>query len=305
MVYSIAGLLESLIGPKDGRTRPTLGGIRNNTAIPFVNNAGTANVDGIKLNTSDLVEIPAASLTSTLDVVGNLSVATNKFNVTAASGNTAIAGTANVVGDFSVATNKFNVTAASGNTAIAGTANVVGNFSVATNKFTAAASTGNTAIAGTLDVTGATALAGAVTQKAAVISGSGAGPVALTAAQSGSVVLFDRAAGTIYTLPTPAVGLYYDFHVTVSASGGNYKIITNTGTVLLIGSLINIDTDTSNAVAAWTADGSTHIAITMNGGTTGGLIGTKIRLTCLTTTRWMVEGIDQGSGSVATPFATS
>lgn len=63
-------------------------------------------------------------------------------------------GVANVDGNFSVATSKFTVAAASGNTAVAGTLGVAGNFAVATDKFTVAAATGNTVIAGTLSVTG-------------------------------------------------------------------------------------------------------------------------------------------------------
>lgn len=156
----------------------------------------------------------------------------------------------------------------------------------------------------TLSVTGATTLLGAVTQKANVISGSGA-TVTLTAAQSGSVALFDRAAGIVYTLPSPAVGLYYDFLILTTITSNAAKVITNTGTVLLIGSLVNVDTDTSNAVAAWTGDGSTHVSVSMNGTTTGGILGSFMRFTCISTTRWMVSGIIQGSGTVATPFATS
>lgn len=156
----------------------------------------------------------------------------------------------------------------------------------------------------TLSVTGATSLLGAVTQKANVISGSGA-TVTLTAAQSGSVALFDRAAGIVYTLPSPAVGLYYDFQVLTTITSNAAKVITSAGTVLLTGSLINIDTDTSNAVAAWTGDGSTHVSVSMNGTTTGGVAGTFMRFTCISATRWMVSGVIEGSGAVATPFATS
>lgn len=223
-IINISAALERLFGPVDGRSRGTIAGIRNNTAIQAVNAAATANVDIIKLNTSDIVQIPAAN---------------------------------------------------------------------------------GLTVDGPLVVTGATTLSGAITNKPNVISGSGA-TVTLTAAQSGSVVLLDRAAGITFTLPAPANGLYFDFlSLTTTTGGNNYKVITDAGTTLLIGSLINIDTDSSNAVAAWTANGSTHIAITMNGTTTGGLLGTQFRLTCISATRWMVTGIDQGSGVVATPFATS
>lgn len=177
----------------------------------------------------------------------------------------------------------------------------------------ATAFTGAVTMSSGLDVTGAltvsttTALSGAVTQKAAVISGSGA-TVTLTAAQSGSVVLMDRAAGIVFTLPAPAVGLFYDFHVTASVTAAAYKVITDAGTTLLIGSLMDIDTDSSNAVAAWVANGTTHISVNMTAAATnalGGLIGTWIRFTCVSATQWMVAGIVQGAGTVATPFATS
>lgn len=136
------------------------------------------------------------------------------------------------------------------------------------------------------------------------ISGSGA-TVTLTAAQSGSNVLFDRAAGIVFTLPVPVIGLEYTFLTSVSVTSNAYKVITDAGTTLLTGSLMNIDTDSSNAVAAWTGDGSTHISVSMNGTTTGGLKGTWMRFTAVSTTLWLVTGVDEGSGTVATPFATS
>lgn len=140
-----------------------------------------------------------------------------------------------------------------------------------------------------------------------VISGQGATRTLLEG-ESGSLVLFDRAAGIIFTLPkivAANIGMWFEFEVPVSVTSNNHKIITDAGTTFMLGSLVNINTGSGNAVAAWTADGSTIRAITMNGTTTGGLLGTRMRLTAITTTLWMVEGIDQGSGVVATPFATS
>lgn len=137
-----------------------------------------------------------------------------------------------------------------------------------------------------------------------VISGLGATRT-LNANESGSIVALDRAAGIVVTLPAPKVGAFYDFVATTSVTSNAYKIITDAGTTFLIGSLVNVDTDTSNAVAAWTADGSTHVAVNMNGTTTGGLRGTRMRLTCVSSTQWVVDGVDHGSGTVATPFATS
>lgn len=95
-----------------------------------------------------------------LNVPGNFSVATNKFTVAAATGNTAIAGTLAVVGDVAVNTNKFTITASNGNTFVGGALGAVGNFSINTNKFTVVASSGDTTVAGTLIVAGASAFSG-------------------------------------------------------------------------------------------------------------------------------------------------
>lgn len=129
--------------------------------------------------------------------------------------------------------------------------------------------------------------------------------LALTQAQGKSLIILDRAAGITITLPAPIVGTYFDFIVLTSVTSNNYKVITSGALIFLLGSLINIDTDSSNAVAAWTADGSTIVACTMNGTTTGGLKGTMFRVTCISATEWAISGIDQGNGTVATPFATS
>jgi hypothetical protein len=127
----------------------------------------------------------------------------------------------------------------------------------------------------------------------------------LNANESGSLCTFERAAGVVYTLPTAKPGAYFDFVVLTTITSNAAKVITAAGTELLIGGYTNVDTDTSNAVAAFTANGSTHVSVSMNGTTTGGILGTKLRFTCLSSTRWMVEGIVQGSGVVATAFATS
>ncbi len=128
----------------------------------------------------------AATLSSTLALTGNLAINTDKFTVTAASGNTLVAGTLAVTGaatlsstlaagnttitgtlaasgNLAIATNKFTVAAASGNTLIAGTAAITGDVAVNTDKFTVAASSGNALVAGTLAVTGAQTNTGALT----------------------------------------------------------------------------------------------------------------------------------------------
>lgn len=151
---------------------------------------------------------------------------------------------------------------------------------------------------------GLNAIFGTIVAKKKIISGLGATRT-LNANESGSTIVFDRASGTVVTLPVAPVGAFFDFLVAVTVTTNNYKIITGAGTELLIGGIISDDTDTGNAVAIFDANGSTHIAVTMNGDATGGLIGTRLRFTCLSATKWMVEGIVCGKGTVATPFATS
>ena len=164
---------------------------------------GSNGTNWISGDSTGLVTIPNnLTVTSNLDVVGNteidgnFDIATNKFRVTSATGNTSIAGTLDVAdntsisgtldvvgnteidGNFDIATNKFRVTSATGNTSIAGTLDVAdntsisgtldvadntsiaGNFDVATNKFSVTAQTGNTSIAGTLDVADNTSISG-------------------------------------------------------------------------------------------------------------------------------------------------
>ena len=165
------------------------------------------------------------------------------------------------------------------------------------------------AVSGTTGTfTGALASAGLVSTAAiagprTVISGQGAGPIILTAAQSGALCLFDRAAGIIYTLPAPVVGLWFEFHTTVTITTNAAKVITNAGTVFLGGSYVEYDVDTSRATALRTGNGTTNIAISSNGSTTGGILGSRYRVDCVSATLWIVTGVMEATGAVATAFS--
>lgn len=145
-----------------------------------------------------------------------------------------------------------------------------------------------------------------VSSKRRVISPSSATRT-LNENESGSVVLFDRAAGTVYTLPAACLpGTYFDFYVSVTATSNAHKIITGAGTELMVGQLLNCDTDTSDAVAIWKSLVATgNLAVSMNGTTKGGVKGDYIRVVKLDATTWGVHGNLNGNGTVATPFATS
>lgn len=142
--------------------------------------------------------------------------------------------------------------------------------------------------------------------KQPVINSLGA-TLTLTADKSGSLIIFDRAAGTVVTLPTtPAVGTYFDFMVAVTVTSNADKVITGSATELLVGSVLNCDTDTSDAVAIWKSLVATaNISTNFDGSTKGGIKGDYLRFTCLNSTTWQVRGVTNGTGAVATPFATS
>ena len=154
---------------------------------------------------------------------------------------------------------------------------------------------------GALSVTGTSTLSGAATQNPNVISGQGA-TATLTAAQSGSLCLFDRAAGIIYTLPAPAVGLYFDFLVTTTITSNNAEVDTDAGTTFLLGAP-NIVVDNSATSKAFQGNGTSHVKIQLNGTTKGGILGSFFRVQCVSATKWNVTGNIMGSGTLVTPFA--
>lgn len=157
------------------------------------------------------------------------------------------------------------------------------------------------------NITATGAITGSNIVSGGVISGSGA-TVTLTAAQSGQTVLMDRAAGIVFTLPTPVVGLEYSFYVKTSVTSNSYKVITDAGTTLLTGTVIGVNTASSDALLAFSGNGSSHISVLMNSASTnatGGLIGTWLRFKCISSTLWLVNGIINAGTTFTTPFSTT
>lgn len=126
----------------------------------------------------------------------------------------------------------------------------------------------------------------------------------LTAADSGAVCIFNSAAGDIYTLPTAASGLVYDFVVVTTITSNAAKVITASASEFLLGSFIQ-STDGTYTSAAHAANGTTIRAWSGNGSTTGGLAGDWFRVCGISSTQWVIWGMGRATGSEATPFATS
>lgn len=164
---------------------------------------------------------------------------------------------------------------------------------------------GNVVIPGTLAVTGAVTFSGSRSGGTRNVVDSNAATLTLTAAQSTSVVLLDRAAGTTVTLPAPVVGLSYTFAVNTSVTSNNHKVITDAGTTFILGGVAMVEAADTNSGLGALFNGTTHVSILMNGTTTGGLIGTYFDLICVTATQWVISGIVAGSGTLSTPASTS
>lgn len=91
--------------------------------------------------------------------------------------------------------------------------------------------------------------------------------------------------------------------VDATIATSSVKIGTN-GTDKFIGSVLSIDSDTSGAMAGFIPAAANDF-INLNGSDTGGVVGTCITITSLTTNKYMVNGVIVCTGSPATPFANS
>ena len=95
----------------------------------------------------------------------------------------------------------------------------------------------------------------------------------------------------------------YTIWVPTTISTSSLKIGTN-GTNKYVGTLLSVDTDSSDAVVGFTA-GATNDFINLNGTTTGGVAGSWVQIFAIAANKYMVTGNVLGSGTVATPFADS
>jgi hypothetical protein len=213
------------------------------TRLVYVGTGG-ALVDNANLTFtgSELDITGTLDVSSSADIGGDFSVATNKFTVAAATGNTTVAGTLGVTGNTTLS---GTVTVSLGATfnnsvTIAGATQLNGGFTVDTNKFVVADSTGNTTIAGTLDVDGAVNLNSSLTVDGAVDIGSTSSAVDIEAS-------------------TLAVDSTDTTNITMTANSTSNKVFaidaTNAGTgeaVLNVGSaatdLVKIDSATKTTI---------------------------------------------------------
>ena len=134
---------------------------------------------------------------------------------------------------------------------------------------------------------------------------------------AGRTLLCNAAAGE-FTLPTittgsagesagandPNVasnlGAVYTFIVQTAFTAGEIK---TDGTDLLIGYARSLMTTAATGVD-WFPGGSDTV-MSFNGTTTGGIVGTLVRVTAVASAQYFVEAYIKASGTLATPFAGS
>jgi hypothetical protein len=98
-------------------------------------------------------------------------------------------------------------------------------------------------------------------------------------------------------------GVIYTIWVPTTIATSSLKIATD-GTDKYVGSVLSIDTDSSNVTVGFVPSASNDF-INFNGGTTGGVAGTWVKIVAVAALKYMVTGVVLGTGVVATPFADS
>jgi len=139
----------------------------------------------------------------------------------------------------------------------------------------------------------------------AVISGLAGGTDArqLLASESGSLCLFDNAAGQIYILPPPTSDWKFDFLVTVAGTSNSYSIDTDAATTFMGGGVAAVSTTVAEGGDSFVATISSTVSCDLDSDVTGRLVGTSLSVSRLSSTTCGISGTIHGVGTLATPFA--
>lgn len=134
---------------------------------------------------------------------------------------------------------------------------------------------------------------------------NGATPYELSPEESGALCVAGALTGQVWRLPTPAVGMWFEFFNTIANTSLEMKVTTrDTATQFLLGSVIQASETLTQSMDVFTADGtSNHVDISQNGTTTGGEVGNYFSVTAISATQWLIRGVLQNSANDATdPF---
>ena len=119
------------------------------------------------------------------------------------------------------------------------------------------------------------------------------------------VYVVNAAAGAEVTLP-PATGsgFRYTFIVGTTVTSNTNVIQVANSDDIMQGVVIGSATSSSDSANGWVA-ASDSDTITMNGSTTGGIVGDRVELVDVAENVWAVNGTIQQTGTEATPFSAA
>jgi hypothetical protein len=135
------------------------------------------------------------------------------------------------------------------------------------------------------------------------------GVVAITAsatlnpgAHGGVPVVLNAAAGLTVTLPAATgSGVTYEIIVGTTVTSNSYIIKVANASDVMMGAL-TVATDIAGVTCPTT---STSDTITMSGSTTGGVLGSRVKLIDAAANKWQVSGELVSTGAEATPFSAT
>jgi len=154
---------------------------------------------------------------------------------------------------------------------------------------------------GEVEIGGALTLKGGYEGKRRVVELDGT-TAAPTAAQSGTVFVFDGTACTV-TLPAAAAGLEYFFVVKTTQTGD--AVITTESSDKISGAIFNTraslnQTNLSNTATVVDGIPATTNTLTFNGTTKGGVIGSYVHIVGMATNKYHVNGVLISTGTMVT-----
>jgi hypothetical protein len=156
-----------------------------------------------------------------------------------------------------------------------------------------------------------TTFSGPVTATNGFITGSGslvtldsATATATAADHAGRTLLLDRAAGVTVTLPAATgTGNTYKFFVATTVTSNAYIVQVANATDTMAGMAI-VANDGGNTASIFETVAASD-TITMNGSTTGGILGATIEVQDVASGVWATTVRTAATGSEATPFSAA
>lgn len=119
---------------------------------------------------------------------------------------------------------------------------------------------------------------------------------------AGKIITISAAAGLTLTLPAASgSGATFEVVAVTTVTSNGYLIKVANSSDVMMGA-VSVATDIAGVTCPTT---STSDTITMNGSTTGGLLGSRVVLTDVAANKWAVSGELVSSGAEATPFSAT